>query len=292
MRNLIVTGVDGRDGGKDAAALAVALAGPTDAEVLLTGVWQETLLPLPLLLGPQMRPLEEIEQMLLTTRAELAPRGITRPLSDLSPARALRRTAREEHADLIVLGSTHAPRGHVHAGQCTRQVIHDAPCAVAIAATGVHHEPFAVRRILVGIDGGVESDAALTAARGLAGALGAQLNVLAVLDEKLPSTFGPGTPRLRSLTREEAVARQRLTADQLIARALQHEEVTAGEVRVGAPDTELALAAAAADLVVVGSRHWGRLSRVVIGSVAERLMRDAPCSLMVVPRPAEEPGDR
>ncbi|MDW5595447.1 universal stress protein [Conexibacter stalactiti] len=245
MRNLIVTGVDGCDGGKDAAALAVALAAGTDAEVLLTGVWQETLLPLPLLLGPQMRPLEEIERMLLTTRAELAPRGITRPLSDLSPARALRRTAREEHADLIVLGSTHAPRGHVRAGQCARQVIHDAPCAVAIAATGVHHEPFAVRRILVGIDGGVESDAALTAARGLARTLGAQLNVL-----------------------------------------------TAGEVRLGDPDTELALAAAAADLVVVGSRHWGRRSRVVIGSIAERLMRDAPCSLMVVPRPAEEASDR
>ncbi|HST40876.1 MAG TPA: universal stress protein [Conexibacter sp.] len=290
---LIVTGVDGGEGGKDAAALAVALAAGDDAEVLLTGVWPETVLPLPLLMGPQTRPLEEIERMLLATRADIAPRGITRPLSDLSPARALRRTAREEHAGLIAFGSAaSAAPGHARAGRVARQVLHDAPCAVAIAASGVHGGPVALRRIVVGIDGGAESEAALTCARELAGALGAHLHVLAVLDDKLPLTFGPALPQLQLLTWEEVVERQRERADRLIERVRQLEHVTTAELRVGDPDAELALAAGDADLVVVGSRRWGPLSRVVIGSVAERLMRDAPCSLLLVPRPAQEAGER
>jgi hypothetical protein len=41
---------------------------------------------------------------------------------------------------------------------------------------------------------------------------------------------------------------------------------------------------------VLGSRHWGTSGRIVIGSTAEDLCREAPCSFLVVPR-ATRAGD-
>jgi nucleotide-binding universal stress UspA family protein len=41
------------------------------------------------------------------------------------------------------------------------------------------------------------------------------------------------------------------------------------------------------DLLVLGSRAFGPLRRVLLGSVSAELMRQAPCPLMVVPRSAE-----
>ena len=39
---------------------------------------------------------------------------------------------------------------------------------------------------------------------------------------------------------------------------------------------------------MIGSRRWGPLSHLVVGSTGEERVREAPCSLLVVPRPAEE----
>jgi nucleotide-binding universal stress UspA family protein len=38
------------------------------------------------------------------------------------------------------------------------------------------------------------------------------------------------------------------------------------------------------DLLVVGSRRFGPLRRLLLGSVSRALMHSAPCSLVVVPR--------
>jgi nucleotide-binding universal stress UspA family protein len=40
------------------------------------------------------------------------------------------------------------------------------------------------------------------------------------------------------------------------------------------------------DLLVIGSRHWGPVARLLLGSTGEALAHDAACPLMVVPRPA------
>ena len=56
---------------------------------------------------------------------------------------------------------------------------------------------------------------------------------------------------------------------------------------MGDPAQELAHVAQEADLLVVGSRRWGPLSRLGVGSTGEELMRETPCSLLLVPRPAK-----
>ena len=42
----------------------------------------------------------------------------------------------------------------------------------------------------------------------------------------------------------------------------------------------------AVDLLVVGSRRWGPMARIVTGGVGETLVTDASCSVLIVPRPA------
>lgn len=43
----------------------------------------------------------------------------------------------------------------------------------------------------------------------------------------------------------------------------------------------------AIDLIVVGSRGYGTVERVLLGSTSTALIGDAPCPVIVVPRPAE-----
>ena len=88
---------------------------------------------------------------------------------------------------------------------------------------------------------------------------------------------------------EEIVEERRAQAERLLERATADSR-RASEVLVGGPAEELAGAAGSADLLVIGSRRWGALARVVVGSTAETLLRQAPCSLVLVPRPAEEPS--
>jgi len=289
MTSMIVAGVDGLRGGRDAVALGAALASADDADLLLTGVWQETLLPLPALMGPETHAWERTEQMLLQTRAAQAPRAITRPLSSLSPPKALCRVATLEHASTIAIGSAStAPVGHVRAGRDAQHVIHDAPCAAAIAARGLHEQPFAIGSIVVGVDGGPESDAALAVAAHLAEGLGVRLTAVAVVEDRVDhrGRFAPSG----NGHQPSAPALDGAAVERVVTEARERDGVTAAEVRQGDAAAELARAAADADLLVLGSRHHGPIARVTLGSVGHRLTADAPCSLLLVPG-AEEGVD-
>jgi nucleotide-binding universal stress UspA family protein len=289
MLKRLVTGVDGWHSGRDAAALSQALASGDDADVLLTGVWQESLvLPASLLLTPNAHPLEETEEMLLAVRHDCAPRARTRPLSGLSVARTLGRVAADEHADVLVLGAAaKAHAGHVRVGRDARQAIDAAPCAVAIAERDLHDHPHPVRRIVVGVDGFEESDAALAWAAALARSLGASLTAVAVVDEKLPlPADGPGADA-ELMQWDDTLQRRRHRVERAVEAARERGDCDAADVRIGDPGAELARAAvdARADLLVIGSRRLGRSARIAVGSAAEDLLRDAPCSLVMVPRP-------
>ena len=45
------------------------------------------------------------------------------------------------------------------------------------------------------------------------------------------------------------------------------------------------------DLLVVGSRGYGTIDRVLLGSTSTALIRKAPCPVLVVPRPAESSSE-
>lgn len=287
MLRKIVAGVDGRPGGADAAALAAALAGP-ETDVLLVGVYRDPLLPFPLKLNGHDGELEaETERMLREVRNAHAPRARTTAVCDTFPARALRHLAEREHADLLVLGSTHRARGGQAAiGRRARQVLHDAACPVALVARGFAERPGPLRRIVVGVDGSLEAGAALEMAAALADRDEAHVVIVAVADDALPSVVMPLGVAVEIGHWDEIVEQRRAHAERLAARAASGRHRTP-EVRVGDPAEQLADVATGADLLVVGSRRWGAFERVVVGSTAETLLRDAPCSMLMVPRAVE-----
>src|SRR5262249_45837619 len=64
-----------------------------------------------------------------------------------------------------------------------------------------------------------------------------------------------------------------------------------GHVRVGRAHREIVQLASdmAADLIIVGTHGRTGIERFVLGSVAERVLRYAPCPVLVV-KPKEEPA--
>ena len=90
-----------------------------------------------------------------------------------SVVRGLQDLAREERADLVVVGSSHrAGVGRILAGSVTEDILHGAPCGVAIAPAGFHAAEPQIDRVGVGYDGQPESELALARAAELARAMG------------------------------------------------------------------------------------------------------------------------
>lgn len=286
MVRKVLVGVDGTPSGRDAVVLARVLATADDADLVLVGAYTDPLLPFPPGLRRAAHLGGDVERLLLGVRAELAPHARTRVKADSSPGRALCHAIPDEHADLLVLGSSRrVPDGRAGVGRTGRQALHGAGCAVALAAHGVGD---ALRRIVVGVDRSPEADAALALARSLAGASGAQLTAVSVVDDRLPATMAPAGMAVELVHWDELVATHREQTERLLRELTEHEPSLVTELRVGDPAEELAAVAADADLLVLGSRRWGPFSRLVVGSTGEELVREAPCSLLLVPRPAEQ----
>lgn len=295
MLRKVLVGVDGTPSGRDAVVLAGALAPAGDPDVLLVGAYSDPLLPFPPGLRRDAHLGRDVERLLLEVRGELAPSARTHVKADVSPGRALCHVLEHERADVLVLGSSRrAGEGRAGAGRTGRQVIHGAACAVAFAAHGIAAaaEPFALRHVVAGVDRSPEARAALAFARSLAEAAGARLTAVAVVDDRLPATVAPAGMAAELVQWDELVDANREGAERLLAELSEQVPGLATELRVGEPSEELAAVAEGADLLVLGSRRWGPLSRLVIGSTGEELAREAPCSLLLVPRPVEEePAD-
>jgi len=294
MLRKVLVGVDGTPSARDAVVLARALATADDPDVLLVGAYTDPLLPFPPGLRRDVHLRKDVERLLLAVREALAPAARTHVKADLSPGRALCHLIAHERPDLLVLGSSrHVADGHAGAGRTGRQVVHGAECAVALAAHGVAAgaEPFALRHVVVGVDRSLEAEAALAQAHALAHACGARLTAVAVVDDRLPTTVAPAGMAVELVQWDELVDVHRTHTEQLLDELRERVPGLACELRIGDPAQELTAVAAGADLLVVGSRRWGPFSRLVVGSTGEELVREAPCSLLLVPRPAEPEGD-
>ena len=283
-------GINGFSEGDDALALGAALAGTSKAELLLVAVHPELLVVLPS--GMDWRSLRSAARATLQdARNRMAPEARTTVESDVSVPRALMRVVRRDHRDLLVLGSSrHAHEGHILIGKRTRQLLGQFECALAVAPRGLHrHGTPSLTRIGVGYDGGPEAQAALEVAASLAAASRAQLLVHAVVDDRLPpigwTSIGRATtPDLwRELRRSETEAL--ISELDAATNALGVPFDTA--IHYGRPADALLAVSTEVDLLVIGSRRWGPVARVILGSTGEALLHDACCPVVAVPRPPD-----
>ena len=229
--------------------------------------------------------------MLAEVRDSLAPDARMVVETDLSVPRALERVVRREHRDLLVVGSSrHGPDGRVRIGKRSRQLLCHFKCTLAIAPRGMHSRPLQeLRRIGVGYDGGPESEAALSLAGSIAGAAGTDLHLCGVVDDRLPSigwsalaTDGAAVPRWEDAVLAQTASLRELALDRTKGIAAN----THAEVLRGRPADALLKLSEETDLLVIGSRRWGAVARLLLGSTGEALAHDAACPLLVVPRPA------
>jgi nucleotide-binding universal stress UspA family protein len=137
--------------------------------------------------------------------------------------------------------------------------------------------------IVVGVDGSADSLDALGSAAELAGESGARLVVIHVRHESGLASLGGvagGTAALsEALDQLEEQTRQSVS-DALVGRDVPWQF----DVASGDPAHELIAAAhdQHAAAIVVGGRHHGVVGGLIAGSVAQKLIRHAPVSVLVV----------
>jgi nucleotide-binding universal stress UspA family protein len=287
--NTIVVGVDGRQGGRDALRLAgqLAEAGGGDLVAVRVFPYQHR----PALAGsPAVE--EERESAQVALDRELADMGMsaarTHVVGDKSPARALHRIAESERAGVLVVGSAHRGAvGRVLGGDVALGSLHGSPCPVAVAPRAMADRDTPLSRIGVGFDGTPESRQALALAVALAKSARVQLELLCAATAPIP-LFA------EAAWADGAIVDYHLEAEELISRTLAELDVDAvGKAVVGGPVETLVELTHRVDLLVVGSRGWGPIRRILLGSTAARLIREAACPVLVLPRGAAtgEPGE-
>ena len=281
----IIVGSDGRSSGRDALALGSVLGALGHADVLAVGVYIDPMLPFPR--HSELR--AACEQLLRDDRDTIAPEARVACVAAISPAAALVHAVQREHADLLILGSDpRAEFGTVRAGRHAQQLLHGGPCAIAIAPRGYAVAAAPLRRIVAGYDGSPEAADAVRHALRIGAAAGSDVRVVTAVDPLPPTSGGyealvyvpTDWPRLAEIGRTQA----RAQLDELLADA----DGVASEVVDGEPGAALRKASQDADLLVIGSRHWGPFAQLFVGSVAGYVVRRAECPVLITPRRAEQ----
>jgi nucleotide-binding universal stress UspA family protein len=149
-----------------------------------------------------------------------------------------------------------------------------------------------LKRILVATDFGEAAEAALGYGRELARAFGARFDVLHVADNVLGRGLGgdgfiAAYPELQKDVEESAVK-------QLDGLLTDEDRVTLGARPVLRTSTSPAQAIVAyardagTDLIIMGTHGRGAMAHLLMGSVAERVVRTAPCPVLTVRHPEHE----
>lgn len=147
----------------------------------------------------------------------------------------------------------------------------------------VSPDPGRPPRIVLATDLGPSTEAATEAAIDLARRLRGTLLVLSVVEAGRQLPFGARVDQLRE-PRERGVRA-------IAARARLAGVGSAFLVWQGEPGPSVVAAAEAegADFIVLGAPAAGRVSRLLLGSTSDAVLRDAPCPVIIV-RPTE-PSD-
>lgn len=197
--------------------------------------------------------------------------------------------AAEHDVGLLAMG-THGRTGirRYVIGSVTEHVLRRAEAPVLTARADGDAEDGEITRVLLPTDGSDASAAAVDHAVAVADACGAAIRVLSVVDTRAlaaQSELAPSDIVVESLEERSEHAVNEV-AERCEGAGLSVETAIAR----GAPSQAICEDAAEsnADLVVMGTRGRSGLDRVLLGSVAERTVRQSPVPVMAVR--GSEPG--
>ena len=206
---------------------------------------------------------ERLEQQ----KAEAAKQGValeTRTRTSSSAYEGIIEEAQELQPDLIIMGR-HGYTGltRLLMGSTTARVIGHSPCHVLVMPKGVSLN---FQRLLIASDGSPFSEAAWQEALTLAQTMGSAMVAVSVAtdDRDIPAA----THVVQTL--EQAAEKQGLALDTMIPMGRADEAIVNAAIFKEA------------SLIVVGSHGRTGLKRLLMGSVAERVIGHAKCPVLVV----------
>ena len=276
----VVVGWDGSPHAEDALELGRLLAGTTGGELVKAAVSVDHF--------AKLRGHRPTTQSPERSAVVVAARAEPRPVVSSSAGDGLHDLAEELGAGVIVIGSTNrGPIGRVFFGTVADDLVHGAPCSVAIAPDGYarRYANRLLRLMVVGFDASPEARVTTEFAARLAVAANAVLHVIAVHEPPAPVAAGAGYA-IADVPPDEGRRLQR-EVDGVLA-TLPPDVRAEGQVVSGHAAHRLVEASRGnVDLLVIGSRGHGPIGRTLLGSVSSEIVRSAPCPVLVVPRGAD-----
>jgi nucleotide-binding universal stress UspA family protein len=191
----------------------------------------------------------------------------------------------------VVGSSARAHRGRVLAGSTAQRLLAGSPCSVAVAPAGWEHEEVP-RTICVAYRDTVDGREALRAALLLARRAHARLRIVTVVEDGVRAALEAEPAQLagrRGTTVDDVIGEFELAARTAAQAALDqidpHHVVEADvESWVGEPAEVLIGITRLVEMLVCGSRGYGPVRAVLLGAVSRRIVAEAQCPLIVVPR--------
>ena len=288
----LVVGVDESERSRDAIALGQQLA--EDLPGGLFAVYVHTLEELDALMTGHHP--EEVEELVAEhakakhaqVRALAGEMGVSEVhlRQATSPAAGLHDQVGESNAALVVVGSSsRSGLGRVLPGGTAERLLSGAPVPVAVAPNGYAGREAGHAVIGVGFDQSPESRQAVGWAAALASRIDASLQLLAV---HAPLAFGKVSTGgvYGTQTVNQALAKERQVEGEQLAEALSADVPAESHLLRGDPAKLLAEHSQQLGLLVLGSRGYGPIKSVLLGSVSSYVLRNAHCPVLVVPRGA------
>ncbi len=204
-------------------------------------------------------------------------------LLSTTPYIGIAKEAERVGADLIVMGR----RGktglkRLLLGSVTKRVIGHAPCSVLVVP---REAKLQCKKVLCATDGSVYGDAAAAEAVMIAKRCGAELTFISAVHSETASAFDI----VQSQMQRELIAENELrVAESSLKSAKEYAEKENVEseslVRAGRTYEVIVKTASdkGVDLIVVGSHGRTGVDRLLMGSVAERVVGTAECAILVV----------
>lgn len=205
-----------------------------------------------------------------------------------------------DHADdPIVVMSSHGRSGfnRLLVGSVASRVVTSAECPVVVVHASDEGEPASdigsIESILVPLDGSEFAENALEAVQKTLASKKLQIHLVRMPETvrwaSMPDAAGAASYQMFETYMEAATEEAQLYLAKVAARLEKRGHSVNWEVRVGIIADEIAAAALEhnVDLVVIATHGRTGFRRVVMGSVAERVLREIPTPLMMV-RPHDD----
>jgi nucleotide-binding universal stress UspA family protein len=301
IRSILVP-IDGTRPSEEALPYALVIAGK-EGKVTLIEVIPESE-PLRKPFGAVSMSAEEVIEMLKGLAQEdldkaaadwqpLAPEvPLDRMIGQGDATSVILRTADDLNFDLIALASAaRGAVGRLALGSVSDKVMRESEIPVLVVRQNPDAEENklpAIKRVIVALDGSDRAMLALPIAAAIGKQMGAEITLLTAVD--LPQVVSPVmgyapafSPDIYTQLEEESTTAAHEALDAAKAE-IEHYGVTVNtQVTIGFAVDSIIDFAKPDDLIVMTTRGQGGFKRWIMGSVAERLVRESPAPIVIVP---------